>query len=230
MTALPPADHARTTYDAFAAFYDLFTAHHDYERWTFDLERLAVAAGLRGRRLLDVACGTGKSLLPFVARGYSVVGCDISPQMVREAERKVDGDVRLEVLDMRELPHLGTFDLVCCLDDAFNYLLTSGDLVAALAGLRRNLAGDGVIVFDVNSVRSYRTFYAALTLVPSEDRVVVWDGRTSPRFAESGLAEVSIQLLERRPDGTWRSSCTSHHQRHHPRGAIERAARSAGLR
>ena len=228
-TQMPPRDHARVTYDALADSYDLFTAHHDYERWTAALERLAVRAGLRGTRLLDVACGTGKSLLPFAARGYDVAGCDISAAMLRQARRKVGPDVLLTVLDMRHLPRLGSFDLVCCLDDAFNYLLTFDDVVATLDGLRRNLAPDGVAIFDVNSVRSYRAFYGSLTVVPSADRVVVWDGQASPAFAEGDLAHVAVELLERQADETWLRRRTDHYQRHHPAPLLLRAIRAAGL-
>ena len=228
-TQLPPADHARVTYDALASSYDLFTAHHDYERWTHELEWLAIRAGLRGTRLLDVACGTGKSLLPFAARGFAVTGCDISPEMVRRAAEKAGPEVRLEVLDMRDLPDLGSFDLVCCLDDAFNYLLTFDEVVATLEGLRRNLAPGGVVIFDVNSVRSYRTFYGTLTVVPSDDRVVVWDGQVPEDFADGGLAHVAIELLERRDDEAWERARADHHQRHHPEALLRRAIDEVGL-
>jgi SAM-dependent methyltransferase len=229
MTSTPDTDHARITYDAFADHYDLFTAHHDYDDWTTTLERLARGCGLRGRRLLDVACGTGKSLLPFVRRGYEVTACDISPSMVRKAALKVGEDVRLEVHDMRQLPTLGTFDLVCCLDDAFNYLMTASELVATLDGLRRNLSQDGVIVFDVNTVRSYGTFYASLTVVPSDDRVVVFDGHASPGFNDGDVARATVEMLERVSDGGWHRRCTAHHHRHHPRPVVEHAIREAGL-
>jgi ubiquinone/menaquinone biosynthesis C-methylase UbiE len=63
------SDHAAVAYDGAAAIYDDFTAHHDYEGWIRVLERLARDHGLAGRRVLDVACGTGKSSAPFVARG-----------------------------------------------------------------------------------------------------------------------------------------------------------------
>jgi len=227
--ASPPPDHARRTYDALASSYDLFTAEHDYDRWTADLERLAVAAGLRGTRLLDVACGTGKSLMPFLGRGYDVTGCDISAEMIGEAMAKTAGGARLEVHDMRQLPQLGSFDLICCLDDAVNYLLTPGEVVATLEGMRRNLAPSGVIVFDVNSVRSYRTFYASLTVVPSPDRVVIWDGRAGARFAEGELARVDVELLHRQDDGAWRRRRIDHHHRHHPSPVLQQALATAGL-
>lgn len=226
---VPPGDHALVTYDALADSYDLFTAHHDYDSWTADLERLAAGAGLRGTRLLDVACGTGKSLMPFAERGYQVTGCDISRPMIRHAAAKAGPDVRLEVLDMRALPTLGEFDLVTCLDDAFNYLLTFDEVLATLEGLRRNLAPEGVAIFDVNTVRSYRTFYGSLTVVPSGDRVVVWDGQVPADFAEGDLAHVAIELLERHDDDAWHRRRAGHHHRHHPRALLIDAIEQAGL-
>jgi SAM-dependent methyltransferase len=229
MTACVDGDHARVTYDAFAEHYDLFTAHHDYDSWTATLERLALDCGLRGSRLLDVACGTGKSLLPFLNRGYSVTACDVSPAMVQRATRKAGPGLRIEVHDMRALPRLGSFDLICCLDDAVNYLLSADELLATLQGLRRNLAEGGVIVFDVNSVRSYRSFYGSLSVMASEDAVVVWDGHAPSTFSAGDVARATAQMLERLPDGTWRRRCAVHHQRHHPRAVVERAIEQAGL-
>src|ERR1700754_1364649 len=168
------ADHARRTYEAFAPYYDLFTSHHRYDEWTATLEQCARAAGLRGNRLLDVACGTGKSFLPFLPRGYEVTACDLSPAMLALAAEKAGGRARVLEADMRALPVLGSFDLVCCLDDAVNYLLTEEELRSALAGLRSNLAPGGVIVFDVNTLHAFRTFFARTTVVCEHDRVLVW--------------------------------------------------------
>src|SRR5215213_6397598 len=99
---MPATDHALVAYEALAAHYDAFTAHHDYEAWTRDLEALAVRHGLTGRTLLDVACGTGKSFLPYLDRGYEVTACDIAPEMVELARLKAPG-VEPFVADMRDL-------------------------------------------------------------------------------------------------------------------------------
>src|SRR3954466_120947 len=111
------SQHARAAYEVFAPHYDEFTAHHDYDAWTRSLEGLARECGLRGRRLLDVACGTGKSFVPYLERGYEVCACDISPAMLELAAEKAADRARLEVCDMRALPRLGIFDFICCIDD-----------------------------------------------------------------------------------------------------------------
>ena len=218
----------RDAYDALAPFYDQFTSHHRYDEWTAALERLARAAGLRGRRLLDVACGTGKSFLPFLERGFAVTACDISPAMAAIAERKAAGRARVEVHDMRALPRLGEFDLVCCLDDAVNHLLDESELVAALTAMRANLAGDGVLVFDANTLMAYRGFFASGLVVQSEDRVLVWDGRTAPDMPAGGASEAELLALER--DGDWWSRTRSaQRQRHHPEATVRAALAAAGL-
>jgi ubiquinone/menaquinone biosynthesis C-methylase UbiE len=57
-------------YDAFAPYYDAFTADSDYESWTLHVLELLRDHGLRGHALLDLACGSGKSFAPFLERGF----------------------------------------------------------------------------------------------------------------------------------------------------------------
>ena len=86
-------DHARVAYDAFAPVYDRFTAGHDQATWTGGILELAEAAGLRGRRVLDVACGTGNAIPPMLARGFEVTGVDISAAMLAHARDKLGAQV-----------------------------------------------------------------------------------------------------------------------------------------
>jgi SAM-dependent methyltransferase len=224
--------HALDAYEAFAPFYDEFTAHHRYEEWCADIEGLAIAAGLRGRRLLDVACGTGKSFLPFLARGYAVTACDVSPGMLALARAKAPAAVVLERHDMRSLPRLGEFDLVCILDDGVNYVDSEAELVLTLRGVAANLAPGGVVVFDANTLLAYRTFFAQAGLVRAgDDRVLVWDGQTAPDLDAGGLSEAELLAFvrDRDGDGAWRLARSVHRQRHHPRSAVLAALNAAGL-
>jgi SAM-dependent methyltransferase len=216
-----PDQHARAAYELFAPHYDAFTAHHDYERWTATLEGLARACGLHGRRLLDVACGTGKSFLPFLDR-YEVTACDISPAMLQVAADKAGDRARLEVCDMRALPRLGAFDLVCCLDDAVNYLLTDEDLAAAFASVARLLAPGGVYVFDANSIATYRAGFDARASFERPRAAARWRGETTTPIGPGAVCAASIEIA-----GT--AAVSRHVQRHHPEPAIRHALASAGL-
>jgi SAM-dependent methyltransferase len=220
------ADHARLAYDGLAPVYDLFTGGHDHAAWAGLLEGLAREHGLRGRRLLDVGCGTGSALAPMLERGYSGVGVDVSPRMLEVARAKLGGRAELVAADMRALPELGEFDLVWSVADAINYLHTEAELEAAFAGFRRNLAPGGVVVFDVDTLCTFRALYSSLMVVPGGDRAVIFEGRG---LEEDAIGEAWIDRLERTEPPWWTRVRTVHRQRHHPRAALEAALASAGL-
>src|SRR6266576_6110146 len=90
-------DPAFAAYERMAPYYDLYTESYDYERWLSKLEAIALEHGLTGKRLLDVGCGTGKSFAPMLARGYEVIGCDISPGMVDRARELAGGEAEVLV-------------------------------------------------------------------------------------------------------------------------------------
>lgn len=219
---------AAAAYDVFAAFYDDFTEHQDYDWWWSALLPLAEAAGLPGTRVLDVACGTGKSLGPLLARGWSAVGTDASGAMLAQARRKLGPDVPLVEHDMRDLPLLGSFDLISCLNDALNNVRDEQQLVATFAGFRRNLAPGGVVVFDVNTIRTFRTYGALVVQEPG--RVLIAEGRDGDgEFEPGALLRVDFTMLERGDDHAWSSAHSSHLQRHHPDADVRRALAAAGL-
>ena len=142
MTLTLESDSA-AAYAVLAPAYDLLTAEYAYGPWLAAIESLALRHGLTGRRLLDVACGTGKSFMPLLDRGYDVTACDISPEMAAGARAKAAGRADVLVADMRRLPVLGEFDLITCIDDAINHLLGPDEVADTLAGLRENLAPGG---------------------------------------------------------------------------------------
>ncbi len=217
-------------YDAFAGCYDAFTAHHDYDRWTSDLLGAAGLGGAAGGRLLDVGSGTGKSWLPLARAGWDVTACDVSAAMLRVAAGKATGmPVRLLQRDARELEVLGEFDLVWALDDVANYLHSEPDLGAALAGMRRNLAADGVLVFDANTLATYCTFFASTQVVESGDHLMVWRGGVDPQsFASGEIAGAQLDAFFLDGD-SWRRTVSLHTQRHHAREAVLGVLAGAGL-
>jgi SAM-dependent methyltransferase len=218
------AEHA---YEAIAPVYDDFTAHHDYELWLGELLPQLRRHGLRGERLLDLGCGTGKSFLPMLERGWRVVACDISPAMLARARGKVGDKVELRVADMRDLPQLGRFDLVWALDDALNYLLSGEELGRALVGMAANLAPAGLLMFDLNTLLSYRTFFAETETVVRGGKRLVWRGLAPADAAPGSICEsrFEIEVEEGEPD----VAPHVHRQRHFPDTEVLALLEDAGL-
>jgi SAM-dependent methyltransferase len=217
-------DSVKETYDSWAPVYDEFNRGYMFEQWTGKLLEKAEGVGMGGKRLLDIACGTGMSTLPMLDRGWTVTGCDISPAMLDIARGKVGERSDLFEADMRELPDFGEFDLVWAINDPLNYLLDVEELEAAFDGMRRNVAADGVVLFDVNTLATYRTFFSNEIVVEGAGGRLTWKGQLSPgdvsigTFAEAWFdAEGDSELAN------------IHRQRHFSEGEVLAALDVAGL-
>src|SRR5919201_2745907 len=195
-TLAPPRDSALDAYESLAPFYDDYTASYGHERWIGQLEAAALGLGLSGRRVLDAGCGTGKSTLPWLARGYEVVAYGISPAMVEQARERLTGEaVELLTADVRDLPELGEFDLATCLDDTLNYLLSGDELAAAFRGLARSLRPRGLLVFDLNTLATYRRDFATDAVLEADGAVFYWRGTTGPGLPPGGLASSVLEVF-----------------------------------
>jgi SAM-dependent methyltransferase len=221
---------AMLAFEAFAPVYDAFTAHHDYELWLGNLLPKLEAHGLQGRRLLDVGCGTGKSFIPMLKRGWDVTACDISPLMLEKARSKVGRAANLSVADVRDLPLFGQFDLVWCLDDALNYLLSVEEFEDALASMARNLAPTGLITFDLNTLSSYRHFFAEEDILERDGKRLVWQGRTDPNAGPGCASEAILAVEPLEPAAGPAIPPVVHRGRHFPEDQVVSSLATAGLR
>ncbi|MDX6587226.1 MAG: hypothetical protein QOI31_1699 [Solirubrobacterales bacterium] len=216
---------ALTAYEHIAPVYDQFTAHHDYELWLGNLLAAAAEHGHEGDSLLDVGCGTGASFLPMLDRGWRVVASDLSPAMAAQARAKANGRARVTVADLRDLPEFGRFDLVWCLDDAINYLANRTELAQALRGLAANLAPTGLLIFDVNTLLTYRTFFADVQEVAADGVIMRWQGESSSEFQAGSTAQATFTVTE----SGGQETSARHRQRHFTPTEIHEAMALAGL-
>src|SRR5512133_2467053 len=70
----------------------------------------------RGRRVLDVACGTGNLAIPAARAGAKVAGVDIAPNLLAQARERAARDdlaIDFDEADAEDLPYPDAeFDLV----------------------------------------------------------------------------------------------------------------------
>jgi SAM-dependent methyltransferase len=109
-----------------------------------------------GGTTLELACGTGRVLIPCARTGGTIVGLDVSAPMLEVCRRKLaqePEDVRERVAllegDMTDFDLARTFDLVTIPFRAFQHLITVAAQQACLACVRHHLAPGGRLVFDV---------------------------------------------------------------------------------
>jgi SAM-dependent methyltransferase len=178
--------------------------------------------------VLDLACGTGKSFMPFLRRGFDVTGCDSSRAMLAEAARKAP-DAKLLHADVRDLPMVGRFDLVTCFDDSLNYLLHADDLSAALCSVAANLGRGGLAIFDLNTLHAYRTTFNRDSVSVRDDTMFVWRGECAPGAGPGCRAAARIDVFAPRDDGLYDHVGTHHEQRHFPHGQVVELLRKARL-
>jgi ubiquinone/menaquinone biosynthesis C-methylase UbiE len=131
-------DRAAPTYDEVAG------AYHDY----FGERLVELADVAPGDAVLDVACGRGAVLVPAGARvgpSGTVVGVDLSPEMVRLARERADAAgvaADIQVMDAENLAVAdGSFSVVLCGFGIFFF----PNPEHAIGGFRRALATDGRI-------------------------------------------------------------------------------------
>ncbi|WP_171246556.1 class I SAM-dependent methyltransferase [Isoptericola sediminis] len=196
------ADH----YDGFAREYQEANASGLFNTYYERPAMLRLAGDVRGRRILDVGCGTGPLTAELRDRGAEVTGLDGSPAMIELAREHLGDDVPLHVADLAEpLPFADdTFDDVVA-SLVLHYL---EDWAGPLAEIKRVLKPGGRLLLSVN--------HPVHQVVdrPEADQFAVWpytedydfDGETvwltfwhrslramSAAFADAGF---SISLLD----------------------------------
>ena len=144
-------------YDALAPTYDADRFGNTYGAYLDGLERRALRKWLRGPRVLDLACGTGRFL------DLASEGLDLSGKMVERARERWP-DKRIHHAPAWSIPAAdGSYDSVFALHLFMHLHL--GDIRRVLNECRRVLRRGGVLVFDFpNALRRRLVGYRATRL------------------------------------------------------------------
>lgn len=116
------------------------------------------------RRVLDLACGSGRHALSFARRGYlDVTGIDLSPTLLAEAKHSAEFEgLPLKFLerDMRDIPE-ERFDLALNLFTSFGYFESDEDNASVIRAVADHLSPAGYFVIDFFNSRWLRAHYIA---------------------------------------------------------------------
>ncbi len=141
-------------YHKLAKVYDRLMWNVPYEKWIDYVEAIFRRFDYKPHLILDLACGTGNTTIPWAKRGYEAIGVDISEEMLKVARDKAaKADLNIEFIqqDMKELRIEMKIEAVVCLYDSLNYLLSEGEIVSTFERVSDILPEGGFFIFDLNT-------------------------------------------------------------------------------
>lgn len=140
------------------------------------------------RPVLELACGTGKLLLPIAAQGIECEGVDLSSDMLAEARAKFEAEelsTPLHVGDMASFTLSRRFGLIFIASNSLLHLHSADDIVQCFQSVREHLNQGGRFVFDIFN--------------PSMQMLAGADGtrREMLRFNDPEQGEILVDVEER---------------------------------
>jgi ubiquinone/menaquinone biosynthesis C-methylase UbiE len=138
-------------YDLIAPFYDIEHAHFGE-----DLDMYTNFAELSGGKILELACGSGRVLLPLAQAGYELTGVDSSERMLelaREALDEAGVAMRCTLVqqDIVELNLGHKFRMAFIALGSFAHITTRKAQQQALSAVRAHLGTGATFVVDISN-------------------------------------------------------------------------------
>lgn len=219
------------SYGVFSEFYDALTANVSYDTVSQVLSSLLTRYGKSRGLLLDLACGTGSVSVRLAKKGYEVIGVDLSPEMLSEAQNKAYSagqNILFLCQDMAALDLYGTVDAAVCTLDGLCHLPNEESVQAALRKVSLFMNPGGVFLFDVNSVYKHRAVLGNNTFVYDTDDVYcVWQNTLLP---DGVTVQMDLDFFEPVSDaGDYVRQSERFTERAYPRETLEAMLKKAGF-
>jgi len=134
--------------------YHSLYAHRDAREAAAFVDRLTERLPLPANSaVLDLGCGAGRHARQLSARGYRVLGVDLSAESIRTAKQHEKYGLRFQRQDMRLPLGVDRFAAVFNLFTSFGYFDDPADDLAVMENIVRALKPGGWLVLDYLNVR-----------------------------------------------------------------------------
>jgi SAM-dependent methyltransferase len=201
MSNSTPTHSDATPFDD-GAFYDLLLGNLELGRDFY----VGLAKAARGP-VLDVACGTGRMLLPCLQAGVDAEGLDLFPPMLarlREKAAALGLKPTLHSGDMAKFHLSRRYALIMIPFNAFPHNVTTEDQLASLRTCREHLLPGGMLVFDtafpgqhwIGAPSGTRAFEGELKHPETGLPIRCWDTRTFDRVRQLQHSFNEIEFLD----------------------------------
>ncbi len=216
-------------YNNFAKYYDTLTRDVDYSARTDYICYLFDKFGKRPTLLLDLACGSGNFSNEFAKRGISVIGVDVSEEMLcvaQEKSRENRQDILYLCQEAKDLDLYGTVDGAVCLLDSLNHITNYSELCEVFIKVSLFMEKQALFIFDVNTVYKHEKILADNTFVIEDDDIYcVWQNS----YGDGNATEITLDFFENK-DGKYLRSTESFLERAYTDREITSALKNAGLK
>ena len=105
----------------------------------------------KGKKILDIGCGTGRHSIELTKRGYNVTGIDLSESLLKRAREKAAAlnlKIDFQRHDARKLPFISEFDLAIMLCEGGFCLMETDEMnFQILESAARALKPQGKFIF-----------------------------------------------------------------------------------
>jgi len=223
-----------------AQTYDYVVPYRNRQDVGFFVETARAA----GSPVLELACGTGRVLLPIARAGIRITGLDLSPSMLAVCRGRLEleppeiqAGVHLAEGDMRNFDFSRRFTLILIPFRSFQHLLTVEEQLACLRCCHRHLVERGRLTLDLfNPCLPYLYDKRFLSVRESEPEFtlengirIVRESRLLSRDLYNQVIEMEFLYRVHHPDGREESKSHRFSMRYLFRYEVEHLLERAGF-
>ncbi len=217
-------------YTTFAKVYDSFMRDIPYGRWCHSIVAYLKQHGYETARILELGCGTGSMTIRLARVGYTMIGTDISAEMLERAKKrsvKANVKIQYDIQDMRAIDLEEEVDVVLSVCDSMNYLMDLEELQATLEGAYRTLREGGCFLFDMKTRAFYQSLGDATFTDTNEHGTYIWENEFDE---ESGNNYYDLTFFLARPLGLFAKQTEEHVQHVFAAEDVLRLAKECGFK
>lgn len=190
---------SKSGYGDFAEAYDALTFNVPYDEIAEYYNEILCSL-TKGKRLLDMGCGTGNLTVRMAKLGFDVIGQDASTEMLTIASAKSSG-IRWICQDMAQTELAVPVDVIISTLDSVNHLESAEEMERCFRAAAKNLDKGGIFAFDVNTVFKHREILGSNTFVYDVDGVYcVWQNEFDPQ--DNGV-NIELDLFFENDEGVY---------------------------
>lgn len=208
-------------YSAFAKVYDHMQYDVDYEFWADQIDAAIKKYHQTTKRVLELACGTGRIAKLLYDKGYIMEGSDISEEMLSTAQESAFEEgkkIKFFCQDMVELNLNRTYDTCVLMCDGLNYVTDNAALRAVFQNVYNHLTDNGLFIFDLSTYYKLSQVIGNHTFAETfEESAYIWDNHFDE---ETNILEFDLTLFIDEGEGYERYE-EFHQQRAYKRHEVE---------